>query len=225
MFVMEPLDNSKTEPLVIPLGTQGTVSGNRTNGQMIPVSTPTPGHLEELLLPLNSNGCGLTAEEEVAQHQHQNQHRNGRWEVTTLNPRHREIMRRILEGATYHDIAMEMGLHPQTIMLVATSKLFREELTKLEDGLNVDVIKRAEDMSNEALDVIKTLMRNARSEALKKSCADRILDTAGYSKVEKKIIGIVDGEAVIRELNKRRREAFENANAIRNIQEAEVKIA
>ena len=186
------------------------LSGSRTNVQAVvmPVDTPIPGHLSDLLLPNNSSmPPPITAEEEVEKHK--NPWREKVWQPSTLNPRHREIMRRILEGATYKDIASEMGLHPQSIMLVATSKLFREELTKLEEGLNTDVIKRAEDMSNEALDVIKTLMRNARSEALKKSCADRILDTAGYSKIEKKIIGIVDGEAVIRELNKRRREAFE----------------
>jgi hypothetical protein len=135
---------------------------------------------------------------------------SGRWEVSELRPRHREIMRRILEGATYVDIAVQMGIHVQTVMLIATSKLFREELIKLESQANSDVIRRAELMSNEALDVIKRLMRSARSEALQKSCADRILDTAGYAKVEKKLVGFVDGEAVIRELNRRRREANEN---------------
>jgi hypothetical protein len=37
--------------------------------------------------------------------------------------------------------------------------------------------------------------------------AERILDTAGYSKVERRIVGIVTGEDVIRELNKRKRQA------------------
>ena len=68
-------------------------------------------------------------------------------------------------------------------------------------------------MANEALDRIKTLMRSARSEFLQKQCAERILDTAGYSKVERKIVGIVTGEDVIRELNKRRRESSASSTA------------
>ena len=152
---------------------------------------PVPGQLGDLLpsIPLNEI-CPVTQ----------------RWEPQQLRPRHREIMRRILEGATYSQIAEQMGLSYQAIMLVCTSKLFKEELNKLESTLDTSIIKRADELSGEALDVIKTKMRWAKSEALQVRSAERILDTAGYSKVEKKIVGIVDGEAVIRELNKIRRE-------------------
>ena len=67
-------------------------------------------------------------------------------------------------------------------------------------------------MANEALDVLKVLMRNARSESIRKVSADSILDRAGYAKVEKKLIGIVSGEDVIKELNRRRRESMEALN-------------
>jgi hypothetical protein len=40
-----------------------------------------------------------------------------------------------------------------------------------------------------------------------------MLDIAGYSKIERKIVGIVTGEDVIRELNKKRREAIFNNSA------------
>ena len=134
-----------------------------------------------------------------------------RWEVTKVMPRHREIMRRILEGATYVQISAAMGLHVQTIMLICTSPLFRGELEKLEESADFSVVKRAEELSNEALDTLKVLMRNARSEAIRKTSADSILDRAGYVKIEKRIIGIVGGEEVIRELGRRRRSAVENA--------------
>lgn len=131
---------------------------------------------------------------------------SGRWEPQALRPRHREIMRRLLEGSSYVEIAEAMGITPQGIMLVASSRLFREELAKLEEELDYKVLQRAEDLSNEALDKLKVLMRSARSQAVQASCAEKILGIAGYSKVEKKIVGLVSGEDVIRELNKRRRE-------------------
>ncbi|KKL66567.1 hypothetical protein LCGC14_2143700 [marine sediment metagenome] len=134
-----------------------------------------------------------------------------RWEVTKVMPRHREIMRRVLEGATYVQIAQAMGLHVQSIMLICTSPLFRGELEKLEESADFSVVKRAEELSNEALDTLKGLMRNARSEAIRKTSADSILDRAGYVKIEKRIIGIVGGEEVIRELGRRRRSQVADA--------------
>ena len=79
------------------------------------------------------------------------------------------------------------------------------------------VVRRAEELSNEALDTLKTLMRNARSEAIRKTSADSILDRAGYVKIEKRIVGIIGGEEVIRELGRRRRSAVaeeENAKVV-----------
>lgn len=135
-----------------------------------------------------------------------------KWEPKQLNPRHREIMRRLLQGASYRIIAEEMGIHVQTIMLVATSKLFISELSKLEAEADFSVIKTAEALSLEALDTLKNIMRFGKSELARKSSADSILDRAGYSKVEKKLIGIVNGEDVIMELNRQRREAILGSN-------------
>ena len=132
----------------------------------------------------------------------------GRWEPQALRPRHREIMRRLLEGASYVDIAEALGITPQSIMLVATSRMFRAELQEMEKALDYKVQQRAEDLSNEALDKLKVLMRQARSQALQMSCADKILGIAGYSRIERKLVGIVSGEEVIKELNKRRRAAL-----------------
>lgn len=131
-----------------------------------------------------------------------------KWEPKTLNPRHREIMRRLLEGASYKMIAEEMGIHTQTVMLVATSKLFQSEIAKMEAEADFNVIKKAEALSSEALDTLKNIMRFGKSELARKSSADSILDRAGYGKIEKKIVGIVNGEDVIRELNKQRRDSI-----------------
>jgi hypothetical protein len=130
-----------------------------------------------------------------------------KWEVDVMRPRHREILRRVLEGATYVQIADQMGIHRQTVMLIATSPLFQAELQKLEQQRDYAVIQRADSMAHEALDTIKVAMREARSEFLRVKSAKDMLDIAGYSKIERKIVGIVTGEDVIRELNKKRREA------------------
>jgi len=136
-----------------------------------------------------------------------------KWEPKQLNPRHREIMRRLLEGANYKTISEEMGIHVQTVMLVATSKLFLSELAKMEADADFNVIKRAEALSHEALDTLKNIMRFGKSELARKSSADSILDRAGYSKVEKELIGIVNGEDVILELNRQRREQILNGQS------------
>ena len=157
------------------------------------------------------NGCPVTGQiEELANlipfYEPLPEPANGRWEPQKLMPRHREIMRRILEGGNYSQIAEQMGISYQAVMLICTSKLFKEELQKLEDKLDCGIIKRADELSGEALDTIKIAMRFAKSEALKLRAAERILDTAGYSKVEKKLVGVVSGEDVIKELNRMRRE-------------------
>lgn len=133
----------------------------------------------------------------------------GQWAPKELRPRHREMMRRILEGATYVEIAEEMGLSTQSVMLVCSSAIFKEELRILDSELNLNVIRRAEELSNEALDKLKVLMRKAKSESLQASCAERVLGIAGYSKIEKKQVQVISGEDVIRELNRRRRELTE----------------
>lgn len=166
-----------------------------------PATACEPGELESLISDT------LTAKPECAEAELANT-APVKWEPKQLNARHREIMRRLLEGANYRIIAEEMGLHVQTIMLVATSKLFVSELSKMEAEADFNVIKRAEALSHEALDTLKNLMRFGKSELARKSSADSILDRAGYSKVEKKLVGIVNGEDVIRELNRQRRETI-----------------
>ena len=137
-----------------------------------------------------------------------------KWQVKQLNGRHHLIMRMILEGATYNEIAATVGMSIQAVMLVANSAIFKEELTKLEAEADWNVIRRADELSNEALSKLRDLMRRARSEALQASSAEKVLGIAGYSKIEKKQIAVVSGEDVIRELNRRRRErAFQADNS------------
>lgn len=165
-----------------------------------PATNIEPGELESLIADT------LTAKPECAEAETATT--PTKWEPQKLNARHREIMRRLLEGANYKTIAEEMGIHVQTVMLVSTSKMFVSALAKMEEDADFTVIKRAENLSHEALDTLKNIMRFGKSDLARKSAADSVLDRAGYSKVEKKLIGIVNGEDVIMELNRQRRETI-----------------
>lgn len=145
---------------------------------------------------------------------------NGKWEPQKLNGRHREIMRQILEGSSYGEVAASVGMSTQAVMLVANSAIFKEELSKLESSQDWNVIRRAESLSNEALSQLRDIMRQSRSEMRRESAADKILGMAGYSKIEKKAIAVVSGEDVIRELNKRRREDYEQKQGTSSTQES-----
>lgn len=168
------------------------------SGQDISETMAIPGgHLEQLLDGMPP--AGATAEQE-------NKKPAGeRWQPQALNARHREIMRRLLEGANYLTIAEEMGMHHQTVMLVATSEIFKTEMRKLAEAADFTVIRRADDLANEALDNLKIIMRHSRSDAHRRAASMDILGIAGYSKIEKKIVGIVSAEDVIKEIQARKR--------------------
>jgi hypothetical protein len=179
-----------------PAGDEDGVSVKRTNGSSF-IPGGSDAMLTELLADLSAPL--MRAEDETRA--------PDKWTPQKLLPRHREIMRRILEGATREEIAIEMGISPQAITLISNSAIFKSELAKMEAEADFTVIKRAEALSHEALDTLKGLMRGARNEGVRKASADSILDRAGYSKIEKRVIASVSGEDVIRELNRRRREA------------------
>ena len=172
-----------------------TISLTMTTDAIIPIIPEySVGHLEEIL--------GSLPEPPIPEANNL----TTKWEPKHLSHRHREIMRRMLEGADRTTIANEMGITTQAVTIISTSKLFQSALAEMELNADFKVIQRAENLSNEALDHLKNLMRFARSEAIKLRAADSILDRAGYAKVEKKMIGIVSGDDVIKELNRRRRE-------------------
>lgn len=185
------------------LARRDQISGNSSLSPVQPIGCPVPGHVDHLLVGMPP--AGLTAEEERSS---QSGQKWEKWEPKRLNSRHREIMRRILEGATSTLIAEQMGMSKVAVSLVITSKLFRDELEKLESQRDEGVIHRAESLSGEALDTLKTQMRFARSEAIKNRAANDILDRAGYTKIERKLIGVVNAEEVIRELNRQRRDSL-----------------
>jgi hypothetical protein len=185
------------------LDDQSSLSLGEKDVEIHHIGRPVTGQIDELVLGLPAAGPTATQEKEAADQWK-------KWEPQRLNSRHREIMRRILEGSNETQIAEQMGLSRVAVCLVVTSPLFRAELEKMEAERDDAVISRAEALSNEALDTLKNQMRSAKSESIRNRAANDILDRAGYSKVEKRLVGIVNAEDVIRELNRNRREAFQS---------------
>ena len=78
--------------------------------------------------------------------------------LQSLNGKHREVMRRLGEGATQMQIAEQMGVSLDALSLICNSPLFRDELDKVLEKKAYEVADRLEDLANEALGNIKNLM-------------------------------------------------------------------
>lgn len=129
------------------------------------------------------------------------------WALHALNGRHKDIMRRLIEGANLVDVAKHMGVSLDALTIIVNSPLFRAELKKQLEQASREVSARLENLAGEALDYIRQMMRETASEMTRRSCADSILDRAGYGRTEKKQLFVIGGEEVIKELNRRRAEA------------------
>lgn len=92
----------------------------------------------------------------------------GAWTATELTARHKEILRLKFLGRSNIDIAVQMGIDPQTVGLVVRSPLAQAELARLsgraEDSLT-DVPRRArlllqlEEAGEEAIELNRRLMK------------------------------------------------------------------
>lgn len=130
-----------------------------------------------------------------------------KWELrlAQIRPIHREAIRRIVEGQSISQVAKDIGLSRTYVNnLKNHDPLFKSELEKAYVGREMDVLKRIQLTSFEALDVVRELMREGKSENIRLQAAMTILDRAGYSKLEKRVSVVADAETVIRELNRRR---------------------
>jgi hypothetical protein len=122
-----------------------------------------------------------------------------------LRPIHREAIRRLLEGQTVTQAAKDLGLSRRYLSdLKSNDPLFKAELEKGLVNRDEDVLKRIQLTSYEALDVVREIMRTSKSDAIRLTAAQTILDRAGYSKLEKRVSVVADAETIIRELNRRK---------------------
>ena len=125
--------------------------------------------------------------------------------LSILRPFHLEAIRRLIEGQMVKDVARDIGITATHLShLKNNDPLFKEALERGMLNKEMDVLKRIQLTSFEALDVVRELMRTGRSENIRLQAAQTILDRAGYSKLEKRVSVIADAETIIRELNRRK---------------------
>jgi DNA-directed RNA polymerase specialized sigma24 family protein len=114
-------------------------------------------------------------------------------------------MLRYLEGQSAEEIASYFGLHPATIHGILNSPLVRQEMEKLSQG----AVGRVQNLTDEALDLVKDTMRGAVGSELRFKAATRILDynpelNPRKSEARDLVEGL--GEGMIRAIGKQLRE-------------------
>lgn len=122
-------------------------------------------------------------------------------EIEELSARNQEIMKRLLEGQNSRQISEALQLQPSTIRMITTSPMFKRELQKRRETEIRGIATRLEDLTPEAVDVLKDYMRQKGNyERQRLAAALEILDRAGYVKIQKQITVGINAEDVIKAL-------------------------
>jgi hypothetical protein len=112
-----------------------------------------------------------------------------------------EIMQRMTENQPRFAIAKDLGVELIEIDRLVTRPVFEAEYQAQCRTLDRALPKRLDRLSVEALDVVRTIMRDAASPAYRLRAALEILDRSGHVKVEKRIQINADAETIIKHLN------------------------
>ena len=108
--------------------------------------------------------------------------------LSYIRPYHREIARRLVLGQKPTKIREEVGMSDSRFSIIVNSPLFKIEIRRLE-GLRdegvADVTKTLVELSPIALEVVERTMYTAKSETLRASMAESILDRAGFGKTSR----------------------------------------
>ena len=104
----------------------------------------------------------------------------------------REILRLTILGEKPSVIAASVGLSEERVRAITRSPIFREHQKTIQDRLDIlytvnvgDSFKRR---AGEAADTIYNTMQKSECEKLKVTCAQDILDRAGYKAPEKFVV-------------------------------------
>jgi hypothetical protein len=110
-----------------------------------------------------------------------------------MRPRHREIARRIVLGTPQHIICDTMGISSSRLSIIINSKLFQDELSRLEnmreDGVR-DITKTLQELQPVALAVVEHTMYNGTTERMRFEAAESILDRGSTPKTTKSKVDI-----------------------------------
>lgn len=120
-------------------------------------------------------------------------------------PRNRLIMLRYLEGQTVEHIAEVYSLQVATIRQILNSPLIRQEMEKISQTVG----NRIQNLSDEAIDLVRDTMRGANISELKFKAANSLLDRNPELKPKTDLSAVAEGlgEGMIRAISKQLREA------------------
>ena len=120
-------------------------------------------------------------------------------------PRNRLILLRYLEGQKAEEIAEYFELQVSTINWILNSPMVRLEMEKVSQG----AVGRIQNLTDEAIDVVKDSMRGKSSSELRFKAATKLLDynpELNPKKSEMTDFGVGLGEGMIKAISKQLRE-------------------
>lgn len=112
-----------------------------------------------------------------------------RYEITHLWDRHKAILRLLVQGWSNKQIAMHLGISPQTVSIVRNSALAQEHLAHLHDLADLECSSmnaRLAANAPVALEVLEEMMTSpATEEKTRAKIALGLLDRAGFGPSQK----------------------------------------
>jgi hypothetical protein len=117
---------------------------------------------------------------------------NRKYEIQSLQERHREILRMLALGQAPKDIASSLNITPQVVHYVKNSQVGKRELGLIQGARNadaIDITNQIQELAPEALDTLENLMNNEEESpgSLRAKIAIDILDRAGHGAVKKQL--------------------------------------
>jgi len=112
-------------------------------------------------------------------------------QIKTILPRHRELMRKLVEGATLQNAAADLGYSVSRASIIANSPLFQDEMRKMETEADERVVAsmaeskiKLKECAEKAVEVLKAELESDKSN-IRVQAAKEVLDRVGLVKEDK----------------------------------------
>jgi len=116
---------------------------------------------------------------------------NRKYEIKTLQERHREILRRLALGQGSKDIASSLSITPQVVHYVKNSQIGKRELNLIQGARTADAVEvsnQIQELAPQALETLDAIMLDEESpDTIKVKIAIDLLDRAGHGAVKKNL--------------------------------------
>lgn len=117
---------------------------------------------------------------------------NRKYQIQSLQERHREILRMLSLGQSAKDISQSLGITTAVVHYVKNSHLGKRELSLMQGARNgsaIDISNQIQELAPEALETLEMLMRDEEEspDTLRAKIAMDVLDRAGHGAVRKQV--------------------------------------